>query len=235
MDKKVILNNFIANHKIYSVSKNNCLCYGFKLFSMSLLYWFLSSPAFAEDLQNLPLNTTANTLITSHALGNVRGAISINIAAGNSNAQLNARALAIAPHGKSTTRINALQFVQENSVGGILNATARIKDHAFSNAIGLISINQTSGTGNIQENNMAINFGISGVTLNENALAKASATPDSFDESVITPQGDRAVSISDTAFKQARGVVQVNQVAGTGNISANRFALQFSTSANHSQ
>jgi hypothetical protein len=36
----------------------------------------------------------------------------------------------------------------------------------------------------------------------------------------------QAVSINDTAFEGAHGLVQVNQSAGSGNSTANNFALQ---------
>lgn len=173
----------------------------------------------------------ANSVIGGNALSNIRGRFAVNMAAGDSNAQTNSAALAI---GLSESTVGAfagsIQQVDARQVAVPGIATAIIADHAFSNAVGLVSINQTSGAGNAQANSAAFGLGFEVGVVAESVLAATA--------SGVAPAGSpggsvrlRGVSISDTAFEGARGLFQVNQSAGSGNSTANNFALRVETGA----
>lgn len=196
-----------------------------------------AGPACAQGLQpEVPMPIViapgvANSMIGGNALSNIRGRFAVNMAAGDSNAQTNAAAIAI---GLSESTVGAfagtIQQVDARQVAVPGTATAIIADRAFSNAAGMVSINQTSGAGNAQANTAAFGVGFEVGVVAESSLAATA--------SGVAPTGSpggsvrlRGVSISDTAFEGARGLFQVNQSAGSGNSTANNFALRVETGA----
>lgn len=194
-----------------------------------------AAPVYAEGPQiEAPMVIApgiSNSVINGAALSGIRGRFAVNIAAGDSNAQTNAAAIAI---GLSDTTAGAYAGVAQRAdarqvaMPGV--ATASIADRAFTNAVGMVSINQTSGAGNAQANTVAFGMGFDVGVVAESVL---SATA-----SGVAPAGSRggvassrSVSIADTAFEGSRGLVQVNQSAGSGNSTANNFALRVETGA----
>lgn len=172
----------------------------------------------------------ANSLISGAALSDVRGRFAVNIAAGDSNAQTNAAAIAVGLGDVSAgAYASALERADGHRVAPPGVATAVISDRAFANAAGMVSVNQTSGGGNAQANTVAFGLGFEVEAAADSWLAATS--------SGITPAGSpsrsglRGVSIADTAFEGSRGLVQVNQSAGSGNSTANNFALRVETGA----
>jgi hypothetical protein len=180
----------------------------------------------ADDLGNI-----AQSVIAGNALANAHGVTAVNVAAGDINVQANAAALALNPQGMSGAQVVILQDKTANQATGFDVATARIAEHTFANGSGLISINQASGQGNAQANGVAITLGIEGEVIAESVLAETlpGAVPPA--SAGISSKGVRAVSIDDTAFEGARGIVQVNQSAGSGNTTANNFALSITVDA----
>lgn len=205
--------------------------------SLCVLAALIAAPAIAEGPQiEVPMPTViapgiSNSMINGSALSGIRGRFAVNMAAGDSNAQTNAAAIAI---GLSDSSVGAYAGVAQRAdarqvaMPGV--ATATIADRAFSNAIGMVSINQTSGAGNAQANTVAFGLGFEVGVVAESVL---SATA-----SGVAPAGSRggvassrSVSISDSAFEGSRGLFQVNQSAGSGNSTANNFALRVETGA----
>jgi hypothetical protein len=80
-------------------------------------------------------------------------------------------------------------------------------------------------------NGVTITLSIEGKVIAESVLAETlpGAVPPA--SAGISSKGVRAVSIDDTAFEGARGIVQVNQSAGSGNTTANNFALSITVDA----
>ena len=174
--------------------------------------------------QELPGYIT-QSVIDGNALSNVRGRFAVNMAAGDSNTQVNAGALAIDLGGGLATA----QVISYQAVGMIHAISpdlsiAIIGDRAFANSVGAISVNQTSGVGNTQANGMAIAVGFEVEAVSESVLA-ATASGVGLTESGSN-SGVKAVSISDTAFHGSLGLIQINQSAGSGNSTANNFAFQ---------
>jgi hypothetical protein len=99
---------------------------------------------------------------------------------------------------------------------------ARITDDAFAGARGVIAVNQASGSHNAQINAVAISAGP--VVLGSDALLIAQR-PGAPARSAGT--ASRSVAeISGGAFRSASGIVQINQIAGGGNVVHNAFSLR---------
>lgn len=99
-----------------------------------------------------------------------------------------------------------------------------IGNNAFAHSQGVITINQVAGSGNAQINSINMVIGATKPVPNSilaqsvTALPKQASTTDSSSDF-------NTVGITATAFKGAAGIVQINQVSGSGNTSANSFAL----------
>ena len=99
---------------------------------------------------------------------------------------------------------------------------ARITDDAFVGARGVIAVNQASGSHNAQINAVVISAGP--VVLGSDALLVAQR-PGAPARSAGT--ASRSVAeISGGAFRSASGIVQINQIAGGGNVVHNAFSLR---------
>lgn len=166
--------------------------------------------------------------ITDNALSNLGGIVSINQASGDGNAQANSRAIAIANNGgvaiaytlsdqRSLVNISAMPVISETRITGT----------SFSDSHGLLAINQAAGVGNLQLNSFVVSGSIDGeltdAMLSE-TLTGMSAMPDSNGTRSNT---QRTVSVDKTAFIGTSGVVQLSQVAGSGNVTRNRFEMSY--------
>lgn len=195
----------------------------------------LAAPAAAlagpEDFAPGMPSYVTQSVIGGNALANVQGRAAVNIVAGDSNLQANTAALAI---GLSEAQVSALAInVQRTDARQATypgHAFATIGDHAFSGATGMVSINQASGVGNAQSNTAAFGLGFEAEVVAESVLAATASRT----APAVAGAGDgrlRGVSIADSAFEGARGLVQVNQSAGSGNTTANNFALRVQAGA----
>lgn len=174
---------------------------------------------------------STQAVIQDMALEGSRGAIGVNIAAGDANAQLNARALAVSiGQGVASATVHAAQRVE--LLGDAPDsAVSLIQGNAFSNASGMISVNHASGVANAQVNDIAIGFAIGGVAVTESELSlTVTGQPGGRTTREQTPQ-HRQASISGSAFEGTTGVVQINQLAGSGNATSNSFGLSVSLGA----
>ena len=206
-------------NNIMRISTKIILC------GLALSFAFLEA-AQADDLAG-PGYTTLS-VVDNNALSDARGVIGVNLAAGDFNVQLNATAISLSnARGKGIAGINSFQSVGANQ--GVAPDVALINIHgnAFANARGLIRINQASGIANAQANGIAIAYGINAEVLAENELAQTVSTVGLRLTTESGRKGVRSISIDDTAFRGARGIIQVNQSAGSGNATANSFALRF--------
>ena len=183
-----------------------------------------SSLVAAQDpLPDLPGYVT-QSVIDSNVLSHVRGRFAVNMAAGDSNVQANAAAVALGAQGGPTIGlVGGIQVTDPRQATLPDLAIASIGEHVFANSSGLISVNQTSGVGNAQANGAAFAMGFDEVVA-ESVLS--ATTSNAVPTGAGVSKSHQAVSINDTAFDGAHGLVQVNQSAGSGNSTANNFALQ---------
>jgi hypothetical protein len=199
-----------------------------KLFSFTLLFASVLPAlpiAMADDAQLYLSPMDNRSIIDGHVLSGSRGRNAVNMAAGDANAQINAAAIALNPNGVANVDLNTKQNLHQNSrpVPGI--SESGIAGNAFTNSIGALSINQTSGTGNAQINGMAIGIGQDVNVMSESMLSNMS-TGAGLASHHEPDEGSRTATISDSAFTGSRGLVQVNQSAGSGNRTANNFVIQ---------
>ena len=165
--------------------------------------------------------------IDGHALAGTNGAIAVNQAAGDLNVQANLRG--IAKGDRADVAINTRQLQQGNRVlSGPLQATAFIGGDALAGASGIASINQASGIANTTLNVVSATLARQGIReTDDTALAaEGSALAGGRDDTghgVAT--GTRSAGVASTALRGFDGVLQLNQIAGNGNETANVLGL----------
>ena len=168
------------------------------------------------------------SVIGGNVMIGASGAMTINQAAGDMNKQANAAAVAYNPKGVASAQTGILQG-SINIRGSLPNvAVTRIDGNAFANTTGVLMVNQASGSANSQANSTAIAMGIKGEVLSDSVLAETFPDAAGLVKVGKDHASIRDVSVSETAFQNAHGVVQLNQTAGSGNNSANNFALRLS-------
>ncbi|WP_322046232.1 hypothetical protein [Paraburkholderia sp. J67] len=163
------------------------------------------------------------SVIAPGAGAGVSGALTVNETAGLNNAQSNQLSIAT---GGTTVGTDNLISQGANAAARLRGAIAGIGDNAFANTSGAVMVNQSAGVGNLQSNSAQISTAAVGVeTVSDNVLSATAATNGGRGQTVQT-SGIREASISNSAFRNATGLVQVNQTAGAGNATANSFVLR---------
>jgi hypothetical protein len=173
------------------------------------------------------LNYLDSNTIGGNALEGTSGISSVNTAAGNGNLQGNLHAFATGSQAQAL--IQAQQHARNYSPGGTLYASAYITGHAYDNGQGIASINQVSGNSNTQLNGVAVALANQGIreatdgTLSAAVSASAGGQPSSNPHAQAG--GTRSVGVDPSAMEGFNGVMQLNQVAGSGNASDNLLLL----------
>ncbi len=171
------------------------------------------------------------SVIGGNVMSGASGAMAVNQAAGDMNQQANAAAIAYNPQGSANVQTGAFQG-SRNIRGSLPDiASTRIDGKAFAGTSGVLMVNQASGFANSQANSTAIAMGIKGEVIADSVLAETFPDAAGLVKAGHGQTGMRDVSVSETAFQNAQGVVQLNQTAGSGNNSANNFALRLSVEA----
>lgn len=164
----------------------------------------------------------ATAVIAPGAATSTTGALAVNETAGVDNAQANQLTITT-----GTVAINVNGDQQLASVTARLrNASATIGAGAFANTNGAMMVNQSAGVGNVQRNTALISSGAIGVVAVSDGELSAAAAANGRQGQLAQAGGIREVRIDTTAFRNATGLVQVNQTAGAGNATANSFVLR---------
>jgi len=165
--------------------------------------------------------------IGDRALSGASGAIAINQAAGDLNIQANLQGMATGD--QANVAIAARQQRRGDVVlSGPLQASAHIEGQALSGASGIASINQTSGIANTTLNVVSATLARQGIRESDDAalassdIASAGGQGDAGDG---VAAGIRSVGVSATALRGFDGVLQLNQIAGARNDTANVLGL----------
>lgn len=154
------------------------------------------------------------------------GRIAVNIAAGDNNQQVGDAIIAI---GDIAIVTEAVAQRLNGQVSGDRTTSISVADGAFAGISGLTSINITAGAQNQMANLALLAVGNSGVMsdqLLEQSRAPIEPNGGNLDGS-LSSSNDQ-IAISDTAFGNGSGLIQVNLIGGEGNTSANTFALSIS-------
>lgn len=187
--------------------------------------------AFAQTTSNdgygAMLTYLDSDTIDGQAMQGTEGITGVNTAAGNGNLQGNLRAFASGNQAQAT--IQAQQHARAYAPNATLYASATIGGHAYDNGQGIASINQVSGNSNTQLNGIAVALANQGIretsdgTLSASVSASAGGQPSS--NSHAQAGGTRSVAVDTSAMEGFDGVMQLNQVAGSGNASDNLLLL----------
>lgn len=146
------------------------------------------------------------------------GRVAVNQAAGAGNVQANVALLA----SQAGTVV-----LQQQAAGraGDAAASSVIAGQAFSGAHGIVSINQASGSSNVQFN--AASLGpLSRVQVVSDRMLGRAAPRGEPGPGLLTSHVAYQAVIARSALAGDVGVVQVNQTAGVGNFTGNSIALQ---------
>ncbi|WP_407353419.1 hypothetical protein [Luteimonas sp. R10] len=177
------------------------------------------------------LGWLAETRIDERAFNGASGAIGVNQSAGDLNQQANLRAFASGDAARAT--IAAHQARASEAFDAPTQATAVIGGRAFAGASGLASINQASGSGNAELNAVAVTLAQQGIReasdeqLSSPALASAGLQRLSSQGGAET--AGRKVAVEASALRGFEGVLQLNQIAGSGNATDNQLVLSVQT------
>ena len=188
-----------------------------------LLAWaLLGCASFAAHAQTVPAQIDAQSLIGNGAVIGATGVIAINEASGLDNVQANQGVLT---NGK--VPLNLIGSSQSASTNARTTAArSTIGSNAFSNTSGLIEVNQSAGVGNLQRNSAVIGSGPIGAELVADGVLSATTAKGGGLGRSGENHDAREVSIGADALKNVSGIVQINQTAGSGNVSSNSFVLR---------
>lgn len=170
--------------------------------------------------------STHSAHIEQQALSHTSGLVSVNLTAGDGNVQQNSHAYA-SSDGFGRANIQSSQVTEAVTADFYQNLSARIEAGAFNGLLGVGMVNQSAGVGNVQFNGMAMAMGGLGsaayIQLDGESLGAQSATTGAG--LAIPVQTTTEVSVDPDAFRDARGVIMINQAVGNNNVTANSFTL----------
>ena len=173
----------------------------------------------SENIVAADINKNINR-IEPDSLSNISGIIGVNIAAGDNNAQVNIRSITV---GKNVQGLSSSQMktfaLSDNDA-----ASVSIEANALTNARGLVSVNQAAGSGNIQINDIAIALG-ENIQINSESLLMVHIPQTVEQENNNQQTRNKKVSLDSSSLKGASGAIQLNQIAGHGNIAVNRVSM----------
>ncbi len=178
----------------------------------------------ADDDYARMLDYLANSRIDGQAMSGTSGASAVNMAAGDFNQQANLRAFAVG----GVVSVGSRQRQHGNLATAPAVASASIGDNAYNDASGLASINQASGNSNAQLNLVAAALAVQGIreTAEDSLSNVVSASAGGHHPNTSSDkEGTRSVAVESSAMQGFQGVMQLNQAAGSGNVTSNQLLL----------
>lgn len=187
----------------------------------------LQSPsAHATDAEYASLlGYLTDSRIDGQAMRGSSGVTGVNMAAGDFNQQANLRVLAAG----GSVVVHARQQQLHNLQDAPDAARASIAGTAYADARGVASINQASGNGNAQVNVLAVALTMQGIRETTDgalsAAVSASAGERQSEATAASGGGSRSVAVESSAMHGFQGLLQLNQAAGSGNLTGNQLLL----------
>jgi hypothetical protein len=223
----------LATAAIPQCCKQNILLVFVFLFSLGSIS-FVFSDSLAPRTTQQPAAISRSSI--QSVFENVSGLSRVNITAGTGNLQQNSSAIAILHESSlnAVAKVRSTQLTDNPTNNNQQLMSAEIGSGAFNGARGITSINQSAGADNTQLNAMAVAVGgrrpFAIVEMNESQLlGESQAAGFSLtDQAGNTAQVNAATGLSKSAFNGARGVIQINQAAGIGNLTSNSFTMSVS-------
>ncbi len=183
-----------------------------------------------DDDYTQMLGYLTNSRIDGQAMSGTSGASAVNLAAGDFNQQANLRAFAVG----GVVSVRGRQQQQGNLANAPAVASASIGGSAYNNASGLASINQASGNSNAQLNVVAAALAAQGIRETaEDSLSNAVSASAGGQHPDASSGGDgtHSVAVEASAMQGFQGVMQLNQAAGSGNVTSNQLLLSLPPSS----
>ena len=179
----------------------------------------------AEGYAGMLSYLSADSRLDGGALAGSNGSIKLNQAAGDMNLQANLHSMASGSG--ASAQVSAAQRQQGDLFNTPTLATATIGGNALAGASGIASINQASGGGNTELNSVTAALAAQGIReANDEAMASAAALASAGEQPAISgPRGTRRVGVEASALRGFDGVLQLNQIAGSGNATENRLSI----------
>ena len=187
--------------------------------------------------------TAGNASINGNAAYGVSGNVGVNQSSGDINLQGNQAAIAVSSalsgdvgsaHAKTVATQSSTSDAEQNNGSAL---AANIGDNAFRDASGNLGLNQASGGGNQQLNQLSIATARNAA----NVVATSSLGQALQDDTVSTGAGDicsmfgciyfmpsQAATLAGEAMAGTNGNIGVNQAAGLGNAQSNSLAAAVS-------
>ncbi len=163
------------------------------------------------------------------AFAEFRGLALINQAAGDGNIQMNGTTVSLNGSGEAVSRTSVVQLGSGLDAVTEVQAIARILDDAFAEAQGVIQLSQAAGQGNLQINLLSAALGLNGEILVEAELSQSRS--ESLVPEPEETDGVRHTFVAESAFRDASGIIQVNQAAGKANTTFNRLVIGLASGA----
>lgn len=159
--------------------------------------------------------------ITTGAFQGSQGNAAINQAAGDHNLQANSHAI-----GNTVSLLHHQESHPVLTSDHDSTSSSQIESQAFADFVGQLSVNQVSGTGNIQANLGTVAFTSQDhFSLSDDALTQVAGSGSAQLPSVQNGQHKSEIALD--SFSGAQGAVQANQISGDQNIAINQFSLQY--------
>ncbi|MGE4303128.1 MAG: hypothetical protein AB7E24_03730 [Novosphingobium sp.] len=174
----------------------------------------LAQPAFAQAQDEV--------IVSGEDISGVSGRLAVNLAAGDGNQAANDAVIAIGDLALGGSLIN--QSIAGRDPRDRATRVA-LEGDAFANSSGLASINAAAGIQNQMANVAVLSIGKIGA-ISDQLLAQSSAPskPSGSTGGGADARND-VVAVSDDAFRDSSGLIQVNLIGGERNSSANTFVL----------
>ena len=196
-----------------------------------LLALAAAAPLLAADDYPEMLAYLADSRMDGRAFAGASGALAINLAAGDFNQQATVRGIAVGTRATASTR--ALQQRAGDHATAPTQASAVIAGEALAGASGIASINQASGNRNAMSNMVAMSLAQRGIreTDDDSSLSSsfASAGQQHVSEAGSANTVRRTAAVEATALQGFDGVLQLNQIAGSGNDIGNVLTMSVQT------
>ena len=184
--------------------------------------------AHAQDDPYQALGYLTSTRIDGNAMRGTTGVSGVNMAAGDFNQQANLHAFAAG----GNVSVQSRQVRENNRGNQPYAASTSIGGSAYGGGSGIASINQASGSQNAQLNVVAAALASQGIReATAGALSTAvSASAGGQDPNSVASDGTRSATVESSAMQGYQGVLQLNQAAGSGNVTSNQVLLDLSPS-----
>ena len=154
-------------------------------------------------------------------ISGVNGRLAVNLAVGSGNQQMNDAVVAIGQIASDGGY--AHQLIQGPDTRDRATRIA-LEGDAFANISGLASVNIAAGVQNQSANLAVLSIGNHGA-LSEQLLSQTRASIEPSGSPGGTENRNDTIEISETAFRNGSGLIQVNLIGGERNSSANTFVL----------